>query len=415
MYQRIGAKAFKKDLSNTIALMHHLGEPHQGFPSVHVAGTNGKGSTSHIIAAVLQSHGLKVGLYTSPHYRDFRERIKVNGKYIPKKAVVQFVADNKQAFDSIRPSFFEITVALAFQWFAISRVDVAVIETGLGGRLDSTNVIIPELSVITNIGWDHMNFLGNTLELIAGEKAGIIKPGIPVVIGEVLPETRPVFEMHCREKDSPGYMAQERYSATPLAQDASGTTYLVDGNGLFAGQHLQLNAFGNYQQMNLVTSLTALEVLSETSDIFRLEEGPLRHGLAQLTALTRFKGRWQILGQAPLIIADSAHNEPGLQRVMAQLLEMPFDRLHIVLGAVSDKDIGTMLSLFPKNARYYFCKPDIPRGLDAESLVQAAGAFGLIGRSYRSVRYALRAAKRAATPADLIYIGGSTFVVAEVV
>jgi dihydrofolate synthase/folylpolyglutamate synthase len=399
MYQRVGAKAFKKDLTNSLALDAHLGYPHQKFPTVHIAGTNGKGSTSHMIAAVLQAHGLKVGLYTSPHYRDFRERIKINGTYISKQAVVKFVDRHRNAFSKIQPSFFEITVAMAFDYFAACKVDIAVIETGLGGRLDSTNIITPLLSVITNIGWDHMNFLGDTLPLIAGEKAGIIKAGIPVVIGESLPETLPVFEHHSRKKRSSLYLADTRYSAEPVARDMSEV----------------LGALGDYQRLNLVTSLTSLEVLADDCQFLNLRPDAVREGLRNLVGLTRFMGRWQILGTDPLIIADSAHNEPGLQRAMAQLAAYPRKQLHVVLGAVNDKDLSKMLRLLPREARYYFCRPDIPRGLSATQLMELAASCELRGRAYASVRYALRAARRAAAPKDVIYVGGSTFTVAEVV
>lgn len=415
MYQRVGAKAFKKDLTNSLALDAHLGYPHQKFPTVHIAGTNGKGSTSHMIAAVLQAHGLKVGLYTSPHYRDFRERIKINGTYISKQAVVKFVDRHRNVFSKIQPSFFEITVAMAFDYFAACKVDIAVIETGLGGRLDSTNIITPLLSVITNIGWDHMNFLGDTLPLIAGEKAGIIKAGIPVVIGESLPETLPVFEHHSRKKRSSLYLADTRYSVEPVARDLSEVSYLLTGSGHFAGQELRLGALGDYQRLNLVTSLTSLEVLADDCQFLNLRPDAVREGLRNLVGLTRFMGRWQIVGTDPLIIADSAHNEPGLQRAMAQLAAYPRKQLHVVLGAVNDKDLTKMLRLLPREARYYFCRPDIPRGLSPTQLMELAAKYELRGRAYASVRYALRAARRAAAREDLIYVGGSTFTVAEVV
>lgn len=415
MYQRVGPKAFKKDLTNILALTDYLGNPDHHFPSIHLAGTNGKGSTAHLLAAVLQAHGLKTGLYTSPHYRDFRERIKINGRYIEKRYVVDFVHRHKEAFDKIKPSFFEITVALAFDYFADRKVDVAVIETGLGGRLDSTNIITPLLSIITNIGWDHMNFLGDSLELIAGEKAGIIKPGVPVVVGEALPETRPVFERHSREKQAPITWAEAEYEIEPLRQEASGTTYRVGHQGGIRYPELPVNSWGDYQRYNLATALTSLDVLAEKVGFFELREEALREGLSSLIQLTRFKGRWQILREQPLTIADSAHNEPGLQRAMAQLQTYDFDRLHLVLGAVNDKDLNKLLQHFPPEARYYFCRPDIPRGLAAEELQRLGAGHGLQGRTYSSVRNALRAARRAAAPEDLIYVGGSTFVVAEVV
>lgn len=412
MFQRIGPPAFKKDLKNTIALSDALGNPHQHFPSIHIAGTNGKGSTAHMIAAVLQASGLRVGLYTSPHYRDFRERIKINGQYISEKAVIEFVSQNKAQFEPIQPSFFEITVVMAFHYFATQNVDFAVIETGLGGRLDSTNIISPLLSVITNIGFDHTNFLGDTLPLIAGEKAGIIKPKTPVVIGQTHPETRPVFEAKAEQESAPIFFADQHFLADLQTLEAPFAFYDIYKNNQPYYQKLKLQALGSYQQHNLCTVLQAIELLQPTFD---LTEEHARYGLQNLQSSTNFMGRWQILGTSPLIIADSAHNTEGLTVAMQQLKRTPKQQLHFVLGMVNDKDRSKMLALLPKDANYYFAKPDIPRGLDSQALQDEAASFGLNGQTYPSVPLALETAKQQAQAEDCIYVGGSTFVVAEVV
>jgi dihydrofolate synthase/folylpolyglutamate synthase len=415
MYQRVGPKAFRKDLKNIQTFCELLDHPETRFPSIHIAGTNGKGSTAHILAAILQAHGLKTGLYTSPHYRDFRERIKLNGRLIPKQAVIDFVEKNREKTEAIRPSFFEWGVALAFQYFAAQKVDVAVIETGLGGRLDSTNVITPLLSLITNISYDHMNFLGDTLAKIAFEKAGIIKPEVPVVIGEWDSETRPVFEQVAAERNAPLVYAPEGVEVIFKEEDLDSTLVDVKREGQVVLEDLRVQLRGAYQAKNLRSALSALWVLAEKGGVFRLEEEKLRAGLANLRERTRFIGRWQLLSQMPRVLCDSAHNPGGVEMAMAQLKELSFEKLHIVLGLVNDKDMRDVLALFPRQARYYFARPDIPRGMEAAALKELAAAFGLEGRTYSSVRNALRAAKRAAGPDDLIYVGGSTFVVAEVV
>ena len=412
MFQRIGPAAFKKDLSNTLALCAALGQPQERFPCIHVAGTNGKGSVAHFLSAALQAAGYRVGLYTSPHYRDFRERIKIDGQYASRDYVVEFVARYRHLFEEIQPSFFEITVAMAFDYFAQSQVDVAVIEVGLGGRLDSTNVITPELSVITNISFDHMDFLGDTLPQIAAEKAGIIKPGIPVVVGETQPETAPVFLAKATAEQAPIVFADQRYRAERRGVNSSRAIYDVYRDGRLYLEALELDALGPYQGKNLQTALQALECLPAR---WHISEAALRQGLSNLRQLSNMIGRWQTLGERPTILCDSAHNEAGMALAMAALQQIPYRQLHIVMGTVSDKDPAKLLWQMPREAAYYFARPNIPRGLDAEKLRQEASALGLQGKAYSSVRQALRAARRHADPNDLIYVGGSIFVVAEVV
>lgn len=414
MFQRIGPAAFKKDLGNIKALLEALGNPHQSFRSIHVGGTNGKGSVAHLLSAVLQSQGYKVGLYVSPHYRDFRERIKVNRNYISKRAVVDFVAQHQDLIERVRPSFFEITVAMAFLYFQQQKVDVAVVEVGLGGRLDSTNVIHPLLSVITNISLDHQQFLGDTLPEIAGEKAGIIKPEVPVVIGETHPETQSVFQEKALSCAAPITFADQIWRVELIDTELTQSLYRITKNEEVVYDRLAVNLLGDYQRFNIQTALQAITVLQETKAL-TIEPEAIIRGFSQLKSLTRFIGRWQLLGQDPTILADSAHNEGGLRLVLKQLETLPYQQLHIVLGTVSDKEVEKVLSFFPKNARYYFAKADVPRGLEAVQLQQKAANFDLKGRAYSSVRNALRAAKRQAGPEDLIYVGGSIFVVAEVV
>ncbi len=413
MFQRIGPAAFKKDLSNTIALLDHLHHPEQKYPTIHLAGTNGKGSVSFMLAAVLQAHGVKTGLYVSPHYKDFRERIRINGNYVSEKYVVNFVHDNRAAIEQIRPSFFEITVAMAFDYFAQEEVDIAIIETGLGGRLDSTNVLHPILSVITNISYDHQQFLGDTLEAIAGEKAGIIKRKVPVVIGETQAETKPVFLAKAKAMHAPITFADQHFLVTEQAADEMHTHFRVEKDGKVLAASLPVNLHGPYQARNLQTVLASLEVLQQTLK-YNLQADQVKTGLSQVRSLTRFIGRWQIIGHEPLILCDSAHNSGGLELVMQRLREMSYQRLHIVLGMVNDKEVEKVLRFFPKEAQYYFAKADIPRGLDAAVLQEQGANLGLKGRAYTSVKNALRAAKRKATSEDLIFVGGSIFVVAEV-
>ena len=390
MYQRVGAQAFKKDLSRTIKLAKHLGNPHQKFQSVHIAGTNGKGSTSHMLASVLQESGYKVGLYTSPHLKDFRERIKVNGKFIPKKNVVGFINENRDFLTENELSFFEMTVGMAFDHFAREKVEIAVIEVGLGGRLDSTNIITPEVSVITNIGLDHTAFLGDTLTKIASEKAGIIKDNIPVVIGEKQKETTDIFTEKAKQHNSEIYFAEDLK---------------------FHKYHTDLK--GDYQNKNIKSVLGAVKVLREKG--WEIPEDGLRNGLNSVKLHTSLQGRWDILQEKPKVICDTAHNTEGLSLVFKQLKKEKFQHLHIVLGVVNDKDLDKILPLFPTSAIYYFSKPDVPRGLETEILQQKAAKFGLEGSLFNSVSEAYEAALETALDEDLVFVGGSTFTVAEII
>lgn len=389
MYQRLGKAAYKEDLSNTIELLEYLDNPHQRFKTIHVAGTNGKGSTSHMLASVLHEAGFKVGLYTSPHLKDFRERIKVNGRMISKNAVSTFVAQNKTFFEANELSFFEMTVGLAFSYFEKKAVDIAIIEVGLGGRLDSTNVITPEVAVITNIGLDHTQFLGDTLSKIAREKAGIIKPNVPVVIGETLPESKVVFTE----------IADKNKASISFAENQDASKYETD-------------LLGDYQELNKRTVLSALTVLKNQG--WKVSEKAVVKGLKNTVQNTGILGRWQVLQDNPKVICDTAHNPDGLKLTLNQLKSETYERLHIVLGTVDEKDLSTILSLFPVDAVYYFCKPDVPRGLNMKTLEHKAATFGLFGEVYLSVKMAYRNALKNANENDVIFIGGSTFTVAEV-
>lgn len=404
--------AFKKDLTNIRALCEALGQPHERLRAIHIAGTNGKGSTAHMLASVLQAAGLKVGLYTSPHYRDFRERIKINGELMPEEAVVDFVEQYETLFQTIKPSFFEITVAMAFDYFAKKEVDWAVVEVGMGGRLDSTNILMPELCVITNISYDHMQFLGETLPEIAGEKAGIIKPGVPVVISETQEETQEVFHRKAAEESAPIIFADQQYEARLVQSGFEVSHYDIYRKGALHLEQLELNAYGEYQRKNLQAVLQAIESLHPKQLV---SETQLRAGLRELRASTRFIGRWQVLGKTPLILCDSAHNEAGISMAMQELDRLSYEKLHIVYGMVSDKDPEKVLRLLPREATYYFARPDIPRGLEAAKLAEVALRLSLKGLVYPSVNEALEAARNEAGAEDLIYVGGSIFVVAEVV
>lgn len=414
IFQRIGPAAYKADLTNTIALCTLLNQPQQKFRSIHIAGTNGKGSTSHMLASVLQSAGYKTGLYTSPHLKDFRERIRINGKKIPRAEVITFVEKYWPQLKDINPSFFEMTVGLCFDYFAQEKVEIAVIETGLGGRLDSTNIISPELSIITNIGYDHTNLLGNTLEKIAFEKAGIIKRNIPVVIGQTQGESKHVFIKRAKEENSSIYFADsilKAQSSLSLSKSKQLITILKQEQ-LFL-KNLKLDLLGKYQLKNSCTVLQSIEVLKEKG--FNITEEAIRKGIGNTIKQTGLLGRWQILSKKPLIICDTGHNVDGIKEVREQLKLYNYNTLHIVLGVVNDKNPEPVLELLPKHAIYYFCKANIPRGLDANELKQIAHKLDLKGEAYFNVQEALTHAKNAASLNDLIFIGGSTFVVAEVV
>jgi dihydrofolate synthase/folylpolyglutamate synthase len=390
MYQNQGKTAYKANLDNTLELAEYLNHPEHNFKSIHVAGTNGKGSTSHMLASILQEAGYKVGLYTSPHLKDFRERIKINGKEISEAFVVDFIDKHRQFFETHALSFFEMTVGMAFDYFSSEIVDIAIIEVGMGGRLDSTNIITPEVSVITNIGLDHTQFLGTTLGAIATEKGGIIKPNISVVIGETQAETEPIFKE----------LAKKGHSKIQFADQEILETYESDLKG-------------NYQEQNIKTVLRTIKIIQEKN--FKISEENIKDGLLKVVENTGLKGRWQILQEQPRIICDTAHNKEGLAYVMKQLKDETYEQLHMVFGVVNDKDVDSILSLLPKNATYYFCKPNIPRGLDAKELRQTFVLKGFTGKSYSSVDDAFNTAKKHATKSDLIYVGGSTFVVAEII
>jgi len=414
MFTRIGASAFKKDLTNTIIFCEALGNPQQQFKSIHVAGTNGKGSTSHMLAAVLQAQGYKTGLYTSPHLKDFRERIRINGKMIAKSEVVSFVKKQKKLIEKVEPSFFEVTVAMAFDHFARHQVDIAVIEVGLGGRLDSTNIIQPELSLITNISMDHMNMLGNTIEEIAGEKAGIIKPNTPVVIGETQEKSADVFIRKAKEVAAPIFFADEIFSAKDFKLKRAKLSLSVFENETLKFSNLVCDLTGVYQHKNILTVLEALTKLNETTS-FEISESSIFAGLKQVKKLTGLQGRWQTLSKNPLVICDTGHNEAGIAEVIKNINQTKFEKLHIVFGMVKDKDISKVLSMMPKNATYYFCQPDLERALSADELKQQAADYHLRGKSYATVAEAKAIAISTAGKNDLVFIGGSTFVVAEAI
>ena len=413
MYQRIGAAAYKADLNNTIQLLQLLDNPHHNFKSVHVAGTNGKGSTSHMLASVFQEAGYKTGLYTSPHLIDFRERIRINGEMILEENVVQFIDTYKAKFETMELSFFEMTVGMAFDYFSKEKIDIAIVEVGMGGRLDSTNLITPELSIITNIDFDHMKFLGDTRAKIAYEKAGIIKPNIPVVIGETHPETEQVFIDKAKECNSPIYFADQVFDCDKIhIESNTAQQFDVWKNSELYLEALEIPLMGYYQQKNLTTVMCALDLLR---DKFNLTEDHIRDGIGKVISNTHLMGRWQILNSDPLTIADTGHNVAGITEVVQQLAQMNYNKLHFVLGMVNDKDIESVLQLLPRNADYYFCKADIPRGLDANILAKKAFDMGLRGMVYESVNHAYRSAVNNARFGDVVFVGGSNFTVAEVV
>ena len=413
MYQRIGASAYKADLNTTIEIINYLDNPQDSFKSIHIAGTNGKGSTSHSLASVFQEAGYKTGLYTSPHLRDFRERIRINGEMIPENDVVDFIEKHKNKLEELELSFFEMTVAMAFDYFRKEKVDIAIIEVGMGGRLDSTNVINPELCVITNISLDHVKFLGENEEQIAKEKAGIIKPKTPVVIGETQEDSKNVFITTAKEKDSKILFADQ------IMDCRKDNTYSIEyqkfdiykNNELYL-KDLKYPLLGNYQKKNLATVICALDILKES---FNINNTHIINGLNNVIKNTSLMGRWQVINKNPLAIADTGHNVAGINEVNRQLAETKYNKLHFVLSVVNDKDIDGILNLLPKDAEYYFCKADIPRGLSVNILAEKAIKCGLNGKIYDSVRLAYSTALENAKEGDLVFVGGSNFTVAEVV
>ncbi|MCS6967322.1 MAG: folylpolyglutamate synthase/dihydrofolate synthase family protein [Cytophagales bacterium] len=408
MYQRVGLKAFKKGLDNIDALCRYLGNPQERYPCLHVAGTNGKGSSSHMLAAILQSAGYRTGLYTSPHLKSFTERIRVNGREASREWIAEWVEKRKPLIEEINPSFFELTVAMAFDYFAHHQVEIAVIEVGLGGRFDSTNIIRPLLSLITNISYDHQDVLGSTLPEIAFEKAGIIKPFTPVVISQRQEEVSSVFIRRATEENAPLYFASDYYRVE------------IIGNGIFdiyRQDKLHMSAvkcqlMGQYQSKNIAGVMQVIECLRQRG--WQISPEAIYKGLAEVSSITGLKGRWQVIRSQPLTVCDIAHNEDGLRQVIAQLRSVPYHHLHFVFGVVADKSLDKILPLLPLQATYYFCKPNLPRGLPAEILSQQAAGYGLKGQVYASVQEAYRAALAAACPCDMVLVSGSTFVVAEI-
>jgi len=414
IFQRIGSSAYKNNLNNTIALDNYFNHSQKKFKSIHVAGTNGKGSVSHSLASVLQEAGFKVGLYTSPHLKDFRERIKINGQMISEKFVNEFVNSNIKYINDLQPSFFELTVALGFEYFANQKVDIAVIEVGMGGRLDSTNIIKPIVSVITNISFDHTQFLGDTLEKIAGEKAGIIKKSVPVVVGESNYKINHVFYEKANEVDAPIFLANQTYTVnSSFSTSDNKQSFNIFKNGGNIYPNLKMDLLGEYQKENILTILQTIDILiSQKIDI---TEENIYKGLSKVVQNTGLQGRWQILNSSPLTICDTGHNEAGIQAIVNQIKNIKFENLHFVFGVVNDKDISRILKILPKEAKYYFTKANIPRALNEKELQQKASDFHLTGESFSDVKSAFESAKKCAKNNDLIFIGGSTFVVAEVV
>ena len=411
-YQRVGGPAYNAKLDKTVALDGYFGHPHTHFHTIHVAGTNGKGSTSHMLASVLQCAGYRVGLYTSPHLNDFRERIKIDGKMISEDEVTGFVASHREIIEKLKPSFFEMTVAMAYDWFARRRVDVAVVEVGMGGRLDSTNIVTPLVSVITNISFDHTQFLGDTLEKIAGEKAGIIKPGIPVVIGDGAAATRGVFIEKAAQCGSMVFFADERYAALRSRKTAAGQVITLRDLSCGGEFDMETDLGGHYQMKNIPTVLTVLDVLKAGDDI-KFSYADVEKGIASAAETTGLYGRWQVLATEPLTVADIAHNKAGLAETAAQIESCSYDKLYMVIGFVNDKDLEAILPLLPKKAYYFFTQTDSERALDAKLLAEQASRHGLYGEISPDVTNALARARKKAAPGDMIYVGGSSFIVAR--
>jgi len=413
MFTRIGAVAYKKDLHNTLALCEQLGNPQHLFKTIHVGGTNGKGSSSHMLAAILQKAGYKTGLYTSPHLKDFRERIRINGEMIDEQFVTEFVATQQATIESLNPSFFEVTVAMAFSYFAKEKVDIAIIEVGLGGRLDSTNIITPELAVITNISLDHTNLLGDNLKAIAGEKAGIIKPFIPVVIGERHSETDEVFIQKARETASPLIFAEDELQLSESGKDSSYLVTTVKKGSEVMYPDLQLDLTGIYQLKNVRTVIAAVLKLKELG--YHISDEAVYAALKNVKDITGLQGRWQTLSHSPLTICDTGHNLAGINEVLKNIENTPYNKLHMIIGVLKDKDVNGVLAVLPRAATYYFTQPQLERALPGVILAEQAAAHQLYGQVYDHVDVALKAARANAAPDDLIFIGGSTFVVAEVI
>lgn len=411
MFQKVGSSALTKNLDNTITLCQAVDNPQHKFPTIHIAGTNGKGSSSNMLAAVLQSAGYRTGLYTSPHLKEFTERIKVNGADIPADYLIGFVEQNIPLFEKIKPSFFEMTVALAFKYFADTQVDIAVVEVGLGGRLDSTNIITPLVSLITNISLDHQNILGDDLATIAAEKAGIIKRKVPVVISKTQPEIAAVFTQKAEAEEAPLYFADQEFIIEPLRNELSRQFFKVNQHSQVLFSELELGLAGNYQVYNLPGVLKTIQILGEKG--FPVPEDKLKEGLAKVNSITGFKGRWQVISQEPLTICDTGHNEDGIKQIVQQLRSLNRPAVHMILGVVKDKDVTKILGLLPPEYNYYFCQAHLPRALPAPELALMAQEFGLTGEAYPDVNLAYEAARQVAAPADVIFIGGSTFVVAE--
>lgn len=411
MYQRIGAAAYKADLDNTHKIVEVLNHPHKKIKCIHVAGTNGKGSSSHMLAAILQQAGYRTGLYTSPHLIDFRERIKINGKLIPKKYVVEFVENYKSEFEKIEPSFFEWTVGLAFDYFANEKVDIAVIEVGLGGRLDSTNVITPIVSLITNISYDHVNLLGETLQKIATEKAGIIKPVTPIVISQTQAEIKHVFTTIAKKQKAPIYFADKSFKILSHKTEKGLLKIAILNKEDKKELNYNLDLTGIYQLKNILGVLETIEILKTNN--FNISQKTIKQALRNVCDLTGFTGRWQRLSKQPLIIADTGHNEDGIKQVLKNISTINYNHLHFVFGAVNDKDVTKILSLLPKKATYYFVKASVPRALDENELLAQAKQFKLNGAAYATVKQGISAAKKAYKKTDLIFVGGSTFVVSD--
>lgn len=415
MFQRVGAAAYKADIHNTVELLKALGNPEKKFRSIHVAGTNGKGSSSHIIASVLREKGLKVGLHTSPHLRDFRERIKVDNRMCSEEFVVSFVKQHKKSIEKIQPSFFELAVAMAFVYFAECKVDIAVVEVGMGGRLDSTNVITPLVSLITNISLDHTQFLGNTLEAIAGEKAGIIKPEIPVVISQTQNETEAVFKSKAAECNSPIVFADQYLEVRNSVEEADGLRMdIIQGGSKPRFKRLLSPLAGDYQRRNILGVIALIDMLNEKY-CFGIDDETLKNGIEKLNENFPILGRWQCLCRKPMTICDTGHNEDGLRFVISQLSRQSYETLRFVLGMVNDKDVDKVLSMLDRKAVYYLCKADIPRGMMVEELAEKAKNAGLTYKKCNSVREALAQAQKDASERDLVFVGGSTYTVAEVI